>query len=104
MATSIPMRHSKTGITKEGFIGFSWTYFFFGFFVPLFRGHYPYAGIHFLISLANVWSFGIIGLVMAFFFNKFYTLRLIEEGYDFVEPDSDLAATVRGVLGVVRPN
>jgi len=104
MAIRIPMINRKTGITKDGFIGFSWTYLFFGFLVPLIRGHYPMAGIHFLISLTNYFTLGIVGLVLAFFFNKFYTLRLVEEGYDFAEPESDLAKTARSVLGIVRPN
>lgn len=103
MATKIRMRNEKTGIVKDGFIGFSWTYFFFGFFVPLFRGHYPLAGIHFLVSLANLFTWGIVGLVMAFFFNKFYTLRLIEDGYDF-DDDESLVKTARGILGIVKPN
>jgi hypothetical protein len=29
---------NKDGVTRKGVLGFSWTTFFFGFFVPLFRG------------------------------------------------------------------
>jgi hypothetical protein len=106
MAIRIPMINRKTGISKEGFIGFSWTYLFFGFWVPLLRGHYVMTGIHFLIFLAGVLTFTwwVVQIVLAFFFNKFYTLRLIEEGYDFVEPDSELANIARTILGIVRQN
>lgn len=105
MATSIRMHNPKTGIVKDGFIGFSWTYLFFGFWVPLLRGHYPLTGIHFLLYIVNwMFTFGLLGIVLSFFFNKFYTLRLIEEGYDFVEPDSEQAKIARVVLGIVRPS
>lgn len=103
MATRVRMRHNKTGIVKDGWIGFSWTYMFFGFFVPLFRGHYALAGIHFLISLINLFTWGIVGIIMAFFFNKFYTLRLVEDGYVF-DDSAELVATARGLLGIVQPN
>jgi len=103
MATKIRMRHPKTGIVKDGFFGFSWTYLFFGFFVPLLRGHYAMAGIHFIIYLFNWVSFGILGIILAFFFNKFYTLRLIEDGYEF-DDDESLVQTARSILGIVKPN
>lgn len=99
MATRIQMRHSKTGVYKDGFIGFSWTYLFFGFFVPLFRGHYPMTAIHFLIYLVNWMTFGILGVIMAFMFNKFYTLRLIEDGYEF-DDSEELVKRARNVLGI----
>jgi hypothetical protein len=38
MAKKVNMISLATGMMKQGFYGFSWTYLFFGFFVPLFRG------------------------------------------------------------------
>ena len=38
MATGIPIKHNESGMMKTGLHGFSWTYLFFGWFVPLFRG------------------------------------------------------------------
>lgn len=35
---AIEVNLEKYGHRKKGFIGFSWTSFFFGFFVPIFRG------------------------------------------------------------------
>ena len=32
------MKNETNGLMKKGFIGFSWTYLFFGGLVPLFRG------------------------------------------------------------------
>lgn len=103
MATKVRMRHPKTGIVKDGFFGFSWTYFFFGFFVPLLRGHYAMAGIHFVIGIASGLMLGIPQIILAFFFNKFYTLRLIEDGYEF-DDEENLVQTARGLLGIVKPN
>ena len=102
MATRIQMRQKVTGVYKDGFIGFSWTYLFFGFFVPVFRGHYPMAADHFLIYLINWMTFGILGVIMAFFFNKFYTLRLIEDGYIF-DDEAELVDRARVVLGIAKP-
>ena len=101
MATKIKMKHPETGILKDGFYGFSYTYLFFGFWVPLFRGHYPLAITHFAI-----WFVGIITLtwipvqiLFAFFFNKFYTLRLIEDGYRF-DDDPEHVDVAKQILGI----
>lgn len=102
MATRVMMKNTKTGIRKEGYFGFSWTYLFFGFWVPLFRGHFPMAGIHLVISCISVFMFGIPQLVLAFFFNKFYTLRLIEDGYEF-DDDEQLVKTACTILNVAQP-
>ena len=83
MATKIQMRHRYNGIYKDGFIGFSWTYLFFGFFVPLLRGNYAMAGIHFLIFILSGPLFWLVQIVLAFYVNKWYTLSLIEKGYYF---------------------
>ena len=34
----IRVKHNESGIQKNCFVGYSWTYFVFGFFVPIFRG------------------------------------------------------------------
>jgi len=101
MAKVIRMRHPDTKIVKRGFYGFSWTYLFFGFWVPLFRGHYTMTMMHFAI-----WVFGVITLtwlpiqiLMSFFFNKFYTIKLIEEGYRFFD-DMDKMEEACKQLGV----
>ena len=86
MAISIQMRHKHNGIYKDGFVGFSWTYLFFGFFVPLLRGNYKLALYHFIIFMFSLSLFGsvlIVQPILAFFFNKFYTLDMIESGYYF---------------------
>lgn len=56
---------------------------FFGFFVPLLRGNYAMAGIHFLIFFLSGPIFWLIQIILAFYVNRWYTLNLIEKGYYF---------------------
>jgi hypothetical protein len=42
----------------------------------------------------------ITAVVFGIFFNKFYTLRLIEEGYRFSDSDTELIARAKTVLGM----
>jgi hypothetical protein len=41
-------------------------------------------------------------LMFGLFFNKFYTLRLIEEGYRFTDSDEELVARAKTILGVSK--
>jgi hypothetical protein len=41
-------------------------------------------------------------LLFGLFFNKYYTLLLIEQGYDFTDPDEDLIIRAKSVLGVSK--
>ena len=102
MATRVKMINLKTNIIKNGFYGFSWTYLFFGFWVPLLRGHYKMAGIHFLIGVISYFTLGILQLIIAFSFNKNYTLRLIEEGYEFADSE-ETNAEARLKIGIQAP-
>ena len=78
MAKRVALIHPQTGVMKSGFYGFSWTFLFFGWFVPLFRGELFIALMHFVITIltAFLWQF-----IFAFLYNKQYTTRLIENGY-----------------------
>ena len=88
MATTIQMKQPRTGIVKTGFYGFSWTSFFFGGFPALFRGDIAY-GLAVLIGgfFAAVVSLGLlwfaVTLVWAFVYNKNYTHRLLQAGFEF---------------------
>lgn len=74
----IRMKHPSTGLMVEAPTGFSWTTFFFGGFVPLFRGMYAYCGIW---ILASVFTLGLASFVVPFLINKHYVKFLIEKGY-----------------------
>lgn len=76
----------KENIIKEGFVGFSWTTFFFGFFVPLFRKDYISALVLFIVScIVSFLTYGaggfILNVIVSFAYNKYYTENLIKLGF-----------------------
>jgi len=107
MATAIQMTHRRTGIQKPGYIGFSYSYFFLGIFslgwlVPLYRGDLIASLICLIFHLVTLPLWMLTSLLFGLFFNKYYTLRLIEQGYDFTDPDEDLVNRAKTVLGVSK--
>jgi hypothetical protein len=62
--------------------GFSFTMFFFGFFVPLFRGDAKWAMISFVVGFI---TFGISWLIFPFVYNGIYINELKEKGYKEVD-------------------
>ena len=106
---------------KKGFLGFSWTAFFFNFFVPLFRLDFlgffififPYLiiaiiilftiitginnenAIFALIIICSILKF-ISRFVFPFIYNKFYTKGLIKEGYLPPKDDEYSNAILKG--------
>ena len=74
----INVKHQESGITRQCFVGYCWTYFLFGFFVPIFRGEIAIGVYHLIFS---VMTLGIFQLVMAFLYNKQYSTRLLTNGW-----------------------
>tara|TARA_B100000963_G_scaffold255515_1_gene224108 strand:+ start:503 stop:808 length:306 start_codon:yes stop_codon:yes gene_type:complete len=74
----ITFQNKKTKQLRDAPIGFSWTNFFFGFFVPLFRSDWKWAAIFFVLGWI---TFGFACFVTAFFYNKLYTDELIRNGF-----------------------
>ena len=88
MATKIRMKQKDTGLKKDGFVGYSCTTLFFGSFPALFRGDYiTFIGVFVVLVILGVLSFGIGAflamIVLSFIYNKYYTRKLIEKGYQF---------------------
>ena len=96
MATKVLLKNPNTGQMKNGFYGFSWTYLFFGFWVPLFRGEVMIAFLHLIFSAI---TFGIWQLIVSFLYNKQYTDRRITEGYRLADSPTNngLAAARLGI-------
>jgi len=89
---------NNLGAVKNVKFGFSWTMFFFGFWVPVIRGDWKWAGISFLLSFL---TFGISWLVLPFLYNKLYINDLIAAGY---RPVDESGRTYLQSKGVVVPN
>ena len=70
--------HSVSGIAKNGFIGYSWTYLFFGWFVPVVRGELGVGVLHLVITLV---SFGLSQLIFPFLYNRQYMNRMLTSGW-----------------------
>ena len=72
---------SKQGGIKHAAVGFSWTTFFVGVFVPLFRGDWTWALI---MLVASFVTFGLAGILFAFIYNRIYIEGLFKQGYTVV--------------------
>lgn len=77
------MAYTKINLTngvdvKTAPVGFSWTMFFFGGWPCIFRQHWLW-GIGMII--ASMLTYGIAGIVGAFFYNKVYIKSLVDKGY-----------------------
>ena len=75
---TISLKNPSNGLVKEVKVGFSWTVFFFGIFVPLFRSDFKWAII---MSLLAMLTMGLSSLVFPFIYNKIYIKEMIEKGY-----------------------
>ena len=98
MARKVALLHPQTGLMKSGFYGFSWTFLFFGWFVPLFRGELLIALLHFTITVITI---GLWQIIFAFLYNKQYTSRLLEKGY-VLNDSEEVNEEARQKLGITR--
>ena len=98
MATGVIIQNPTNGLTRMGYFGFSWTYLFFGWWVPLIRGELGVAALHFLFT---IFTFGLWQLIVAFLYNKQYMTRMLEKGY-VLKDEPAVMARARAVLGIVE--
>ena len=90
--------HKESGIKKNCFVGYSWTYFFFGFFVPIFRGEISIGIFHLIFSIV---TFGVFQLVMPFLYNKQASIRLLLNGWELNDSEeNNLFASSK--IGITR--
>jgi len=90
----INLKHNQTGVAKQVKLGFSWTTFFFGGFVPLIRGDLKWFAIMWLLS---IFTFGLAWFVFPFLYNKIYIKDMMEKGY---VPADDFTKNVLQVQGI----
>jgi hypothetical protein len=99
MATSVVIRHPPSGMTRTGYVGFSWTYLFFGWFVPLFRGELMIAALHLLFTVVTG---GLWQLVFCFLYNRQYMTRMLTSGWALADsPGRNALAAAK--LGIAPP-
>ena len=98
MAQVVMLRNPQTGIVKKGFFGFSWTTLFWGGLPALFRGDII---IGLVVVVLQILTWGVATFFWAFFYNKQYTLKLIEQGYQFADSEGTVALA-RAKLGVTQ--
>jgi hypothetical protein len=70
--------HADSGLLKTGYIGYSWTYLIFGWFVPLVRGELGVAVLHLVITVVSA---GLSQLIFAFIYNRQYMNRMLTSGW-----------------------
>lgn len=70
--------HQSSGMTKIARLGWSWTYWYFGFLVPVSRGEILIGALHLFITL---FTFGLFQLIMSFLYNRQHLVRLLESGW-----------------------
>tara|TARA_B100001996_G_scaffold334092_1_gene284042 strand:+ start:59 stop:439 length:381 start_codon:yes stop_codon:yes gene_type:complete len=92
----IRVKHSESGIQKNAFVGYSWTYFVFSFFVPIFRGEISIGIFHLIFSVV---TFGIFHLIMPFLYNKQYSIRLLNNSWN-LDDSAENNAIARYKIGI----
>lgn len=107
MATKVQLKHSDTGLIKDGYFGFSWTTLFFGFLPALFRGDFiTFLGgftISLIVGIVTVGiGFIVINIAWAFTYNAYFTKKLLERGYALNDTD-EINRQAAQVLGANLP-
>jgi hypothetical protein len=92
----IKVKHNESGVQKNCFVGYSWTYLIFGFFVPIFRGEISIGVFHLILSLV---TFGIFQLIMPFLYNKQYSIRLLNNSWSLNDSE-EKNAIARQKIGI----
>ena len=90
--------HPSSGLVKNGYVGYSWTYLVFGWFVPMFRGELGIGVLHFAFTLISA---GLSQLIFPFIYNRQFMTRMLTTGWQLDEADDnyELAKRKLGILG-----
>lgn len=91
--------HAGSGLVKTGYIGYSWTYLVFGWFVPVIRGEIGIGALHFLLTLV---SLGLSQLIFPFLYNRQYMIRMLTSGWRLDATDANYESAKR-VLSIQDP-
>jgi hypothetical protein len=83
---SVRIIHLNSGLAKNGYVGYSWTYLVFGWFVPMFRGELGIGVLHFAFTLISA---GLSQLIFPFIYNRQYMTRMLTSGWQLDSSDSN---------------
>ena len=83
MATTVKLE--RGGKSAIGIVGFSWTTFFFGPWVPCFRGDLKWFVVMCILCILT-WGFS--NFIFGFIYNKIYTNSLLDKGFVPANDDS----------------
>ena len=86
---SVRIIHLNSGLAKNGYVGYSWTYLVLGWFVPMFRGELGIGVLHFAFTLISA---GLSQLIFPLIYNRQYMTRMLTSGWqlDSSDPNYDL--------------
>jgi hypothetical protein len=87
---------NSTGVAKELKVGFSWTTFFFGGIVAMFRGQWGEVAKWVFL---NPITFGIWGLVQCWTTNKKTVVMHMEKGYAPATDSDKITLQQRSIIG-----
>ena len=99
MAQPVNFVNKNTNQMRQGYMGFSWTTFFWGPFPAAFRSDWKWFMIILLLSII---SFGFSNLVFCFIYNKQHIKTLIQEGFR-PEGSEDFSNTIYAYAGMPKP-
>lgn len=80
----VHLRHRDSGLPKVARIGWCWTYVYFGWLVPMFRGEIAMGLLHLLFTML---TFGIFQFIWSFLYNRQHLTRLMTSGW-VLDPNS----------------
>jgi len=95
----VMVRHPQSGLTKKGYVGWSWTYFFFGWLVPIIRGEIGIGVLHLILTGVTL---GIFQWIMSLLYNKQYMTRLLLNGWELDASDENYSLA-KQKLGIATP-
>jgi len=99
MARSVIMMTDGVEVKKVP-IGYSWTVLFFSGFPCLFRQDWVWGAV---LILCNLFSYGIVGIVCSFFYNKVYAKTLVDRGFYIHHlPPTESNESILAYLGYLK--
>ena len=85
----------QSGQLRTAKVGFSWTVFFFGFCVPIFRGDAKWAVIMFVASVLTLW---LANMIFCFTYNGTYIMDLLSKGFRPADAESRQILIEKGFI------